>query len=283
MAYETVIDAIALQQHIPSDDWVVFDCRFDLSDSQAGYRAYQAGHLPGACYADLDDRLASPVGAHSGRHPLPDPAAFADWLGACGVQSDTQVVAYDAQGGAIAARLWWLLRWMGHSTVAVLDGGFKAWSGAGYALQRDEPPRSGQSAYPMVVQQAMAVDVEQLESALRDARVRLLDARAPARFRGETEPLDKVAGHVPGAVNHSFTENLDATGKYLSPAELRERLARVMQPFGATETVCMCGSGVTACHTLLAMEIAGLNGARLYVGSWSEWIADPQRPVATGD
>ena len=283
MTYATLITAAELEHNIASRSWVVFDCRFDLGDPQAGYRAYQAGHLPGARYADLDNDLSSPVGPGTGRHPLPDAAALAAWLGKCGVGRDSQVVAYDAQGGAIAARLWWLLRWLGHDTVAVLDGGFKAWCDAGYALQSDLPAMLDEAPYPMEVRHAMAIDAQELVDALRVERVRLLDARAPARYRGDQEPLDTVAGHVPGAVNHSFTDDLDARGMCLPAGKLRERLTQDIAPFSATDTVCMCGSGVTACHTLLAMEIAGLGGARLYAGSWSEWITDPQRPVATGD
>ena len=281
MVYSTVISAADLEQQIARPEWVVFDCRFNLADPQAGYSDYHEGHLPGAFYAHLDDRLASPVGPQSGRHPLPDPGALAQWLGECGVKRDTQVVVYDAQGGAIAARLWWLLRWVGHDAVAVLDGGFPAWSAA-YALQSDEPAPGTSTPYPLAVRHAMSVDVAELENALSEKRVRLLDARAPVRFRGEKEPLDKVAGHVPGAVNHSFTDDLDDAGCFLPADRLRERLVSAMQPFPVTETVCMCGSGVTACHTLLAMEIAGFSGARLYAGSWSEWITDPQRAVTTG-
>ncbi|MDH3713823.1 MAG: sulfurtransferase [Gammaproteobacteria bacterium] len=283
MTYATVITASELEQHIARPDWVVFDCRFNLADPQAGQSAYQAGHLPGARYAHLDNDLSSPVGSQTGRHPLPEPAALAVWLGACGVEPDSQVVAYDAQGSAIASRLWWLLRWLGHEAVAVLDGGFQAWCDAGYALQTEVPAARDTGAYPLAVNNEMSIGAEELAKKLAEKRVRLLDARAPVRFRGDKEPLDKVAGHVPGAVNHSFSDDMDDTGKYLAAAELRAHLASVVEPFSPAETVCMCGSGVTACHTLLAMEIAGLSGARLYAGSWSEWITDPQRPVATGE
>jgi thiosulfate/3-mercaptopyruvate sulfurtransferase len=283
VAYSTVISVAELEQHSSDADWVVFDCRFNLADTQAGYKAYQAGHLPGAHYAHLDDRLSSPVGSDTGRHPLPDPAALAAWLGECGVEPGSQVVVYDAQGSAIASRLWWLSRWLGHEAVAVLDGGFQAWCDAGYGLQTEESTARDTGAYPMAVNHEMAIGVDELEEALGESRVRLLDARAPVRFRGDKEPLDKVAGHVPGAVNHSFNDDLDDTGKYLPAAALRERLASDVEPFTPAQTVCMCGSGVTACHTLLAMEIAGLRGARLYAGSWSEWITDSRRPVATGD
>lgn len=283
MAYSTVISAAELEQRSSNADWVVFDCRFNLADTQAGHKAYQAGHLPGARYAHLDDHLSSPVGPDTGRHPLPDPASLAAWLGKCGVEPGSQVVTYDAQGSAIASRLWWLLRWLGHEGAAVLDGGFQAWCDAGYELQTEVSPARDAGAYPMIVNHEMAIGAEELADALGDKRVRLLDARAPVRFRGEKEPLDKVAGHVPGAVNHSFSDDLDESGRYLPAAALREHLTSVVEPFTPAQTVCMCGSGVTACHTLLAMEIAGFHGARLYAGSWSEWITDPQRPVATGD
>ena len=283
MTYTTLITAAELERNIANGQWSIFDCRFDLGNPQAGHEAYRDAHLPGAYYAHLDNDLSSPVAPGTGRHPLPDAATLATWLGSRGVGADTQVVTYDAQGGAVAARMWWLLRWLGHDAVAVLDGGVKAWQEAGYAVQREEPALRDNDPYPMRLRETMAVDVASLGEALGDGKVRLLDVRAPVRFRGEKEPLDKVAGHVPGAVNHFYSDDLDADGMFLSPDALRERLAQDIAPFASSDTVCMCGSGVTACHTLLAMEVAGLTGGRLYAGSWSQWITDPQRAIATGD
>lgn len=283
MSYTTLISATDLASNLAGDGWAVFDCRFDLGNPPAGYQAYCNAHVPGAHYAHLDEDLSSPIGPGTGRHPLPEVTTLTSWLGKHGVGPDTQVVTYDAQGGAVAARMWWLLRWLGHDAVAVLDGGVKAWQTSGFEMEAEKPAAHDVGPYPANVRAAMAIDVAELTDALRHEDVRLLDARAPARFRGENEPLDKVAGHVPGAVNHFYTEDLDAGGLFLSAGALRERLAHDIEPFPPAETVCMCGSGVTACHTLLAMEVAGLNGGRLYAGSWSEWISDPRRPVATGD
>jgi len=278
MQYTTLVDVATLLQHQDDPGWIVFDCRFNLQDTERGRAAYHAGHIPGAHYAHLDEHLSGPVLAHTGRHPLPEPRRLADWLGGCGVGPDSQVVAYDDQGGAVAARLWWLCRWLGHTRVAVLDGGLPAWLAAGQGLEQDAPPGGG-APYPFTVNDGAHLDGDELAAALQAGRVRLLDARSPARFRGAEEPLDTVAGHVPGAVNQPLTANL-RDGKFLAPAVLREHLLRDLEPFEPQDTVCMCGSGVTACHTLLAMEIAGLSGARLYPGSWSEWIRDPTRPVA---
>jgi len=283
MSYTTLISAADLASNLASDGWVVFDCRFDLGNPSAGYQAYCAAHVPGAHYAHLDNDLSSPVGPDTGRHPLPEATTLAAWLGKHGVDPDTQVVTYDAQGGAVAARMWWLLRWLGHDAVAVLDGGIKVWQESGFEMQEQQPSPHDVGPYPATVRSAMAIEVTELADALQHDQVRLLDARAPVRFRGEKEPLDKVAGHVPSAINHFFTEDLDAGGLFLSADALRDRLAQEIKPFPPDQTVCMCGSGVTACHTLLAMELAGLGGGRLYAGSWSEWITDPRRPVATGD
>ncbi len=283
MPYTTLVDAWTLQERLGDPAWVLLDCRFDLARPAAGREAYRAGHIPGARYADLDADLAAPIGPDTGRHPLPDPDVFAAWLGRQGVGPDSQVVAYDAQGSAIAARAWWLLRWLGHQRVAVLDGGFEAWRRGGFALQRDLPQPAPAGAYPYRLDDTLHVDAAAIVDATRGGTLRLLDARAPERFRGEHEPLDSVAGHVPGAINHPFQRDLGADGRFRDAAELREQLTRDLGPATATDTVCMCGSGVTACHTLLALEIAGLRGARLYPGSWSQWIRDPRRPIATGD
>ena len=257
---------------------VVLDCRFDLADPQAGARAFAVGHVDGARYAHLDHDLAGSKTGSNGRHPLPDRDAFAATLGRWGVTPDVQVVAYDAQGGVYAARAWWMLRWMGHGAVAVLDGGVDAWRAEGGVMNNQTTVQTPSLPYPGAASLAPTVDAPGLMSSL--AQVCLLDARAPERFRGDVEPLDPVAGHIPGARNHFFKDNLQADGRFKPAAELRA----AFEGYGksAVQVVHQCGSGVTACHNLLAMAHAGLHGSVLYPGSWSEWCADPARPVARG-
>lgn len=282
MTYRTLIDTEDLQGHIADRRWRVFDCRCSPADPTVGRKQYLAGHIPGARHADLDRVLAARPTAATGRHPLPDRDELIAWLGAEGVGEDTQVVVYDDSGGAFAARLWWLLRWLGHAVVAVLDGGLTAWREAGGELQE------GEAAVPAVTKfRARDSLVKVLEAAEVLAIVRgeqpgtLMDARAAPRYRGEEEPIDPVAGHIPGALSRPFADNLDENGRFRSPAALRERFAVVAEE--SSGAVSYCGSGVTACHNLLALEHAGLHGARLYAGSWSEWVRDPARPVARGD
>ena len=261
---------------------VLLDCGFDLADSSAGERAHAAGHIPGAVYAHLERDLSGPKrgsgAGFAGRHPLPDRSAFAATVGRLGIAPGVQVVAYDAQGGPYAARAWWLLRWLGHDAVAVLDGGVAAWLAAGGVLDSEAPAIAPKPPYPVG---AEAMPTVQAAALLAEPdRWLIVDARAPERFRGDVEPLDPVAGHIPGAVNRFFKDNLGANGRFKSKAELRaafEALATTSQ-----QVVHQCGSGVTACHNLLAMAHAGLPGAALYPGSWSEWCADPARPVAKG-
>ena len=259
----------------------VFDCRFDLARPDAGREAYAACHIPGAAYADLDRDLSAPRTPGSGRHPLPAPAAFAERLRAFGVNRDSLVVAYDAGNGMYASRLWWMLRWLGHDAVFVLDGGLRRWVALGLPVDALVPVRSpgNFSASP---RPDMQVDAAGVLARLAEPSFRLLDARAPERYRGEVEPIDAVAGHVPGAVNHPFTTSIGGDDRLLPQPELRAALARALDGVPAERAVAMCGSGVTACHLLLAMEHAGLPGARLYPGSWSEWSRDPSRPVARG-
>jgi thiosulfate/3-mercaptopyruvate sulfurtransferase len=278
-ALSTLIDAAALValQAGPAPARLV-DCGFDLVDTALGERDYAAGHLPGAVYAHLDRDLSGPKTGRNGRHPLPDRAAFAATLGRLGIGPDTPVVAYDRQGGPYAARLWWTLRWMGHEHVAVLDGGAKAWLDAGGALVTDTAAPTPLPPYPGRAPRAVRVDADTL--AARLGRIPLIDARAGARFRGETEPLDAVAGHIPGALNRFFQENLGANGRFKPAAELRAAFAPLLGLASPGDAVHSCGSGVTACHNLLAMEHAGLAGSALYGGSWSEWSSDPSRPVA---
>ena len=259
---------------------VLLDCGFDLAAPAAGERAFAAGHLPGAVYAHLDRDLAGVKTGHNGRHPLPDREAFAALAGRWGVAPGVQVVSYDAQGGPYAARAWWLLRWLGHSAVAVLDGGVATWRAAGGALSSDAKPGApAQPPSPVAAPAMPTIDTQTLLARLR--QVRLLDARAPERYRGDVEPLDPVAGHIPGAVSRFFKDNLQADGRFKPAALLRAEY----EALGAAgdEVVQQCGSGVTACHNLLAMAHAGLGTSTLYPGSWSEWCSDASRPVAVGD
>ncbi|HMN46773.1 MAG TPA: sulfurtransferase [Povalibacter sp.] len=279
--YSTLIAAADLAAHLDDPAWLIVDCRFDLARPSAGETAYAASHIPGAVYAHLDRDLAAPITPASGRHPLPAPEAFARTLGRWGLARETQVVAYDADTGAYAARLWWLLRWAGHRKVAVLDGGLKAWTSAGLPVTKEVRARAS-TQYTVTAERDRWLDASQVDASVRSGRWRLLDARAAERFAGEVEPIDPVAGHVPGAVNHPFALNLGGDGRFLSPAELRARFETSQAGIDDAHTIAMCGSGVTACHLLLGLEIAGKPGAKLYAGSWSEWIRDPSRAVAKG-
>lgn len=274
--FTTLVDVPTLQRQLDDPGWVVVDCRFDLADPAAGHRAYEAGHIRGARYADLNRDLSGLVTARSGRHPLPDPGDLAGTLGAWGIDNLTQVVAYDAKNSSFAVRLWWLLRWLGHAAVAVLDGGLAAWQEAGKPLSQDLPTVHAARFEPSPDSRAW-VAAPALEKGLRDGLLSLVDARAAVRFHGEEEPIDPVAGHVKGAINMPFEANVRENGRFRSAPELAERFHEFAR--APEKVVHMCGSGVTACHNLLAMELAGLGGSRLYPGSWSEWISDPRRPV----
>jgi thiosulfate/3-mercaptopyruvate sulfurtransferase len=276
-----LIDARTLLSWSRDADLRVFDCRFSLADPGRGRRAYLDGHLPGALYAHLDEHLSSPIGPRTGRHPLPDPSRLAAWLGACGVTPRTRVVVYDDLGGAFAVRLWWLLNWIGHEWVMLLDGGLQAWIAEGGELVREEP-RYAPVELIARPDDARWISTDALVAELAAGRVTVVDARAPERFRGEQEPIDPVAGHIPGAINLPLTGNLGADGRFLDPAALRQRFDQALGDATPARIVHSCGSGVNACHTLLAMEVAGLHGSRLYAGSWSEWIRSPERPVAVG-
>ncbi len=260
---------------------VVLDCRHELSQPEWSDRAYAAGHIPTAVQAHLDRDLSSPITPTSGRHPLPDLTTFAETLGRWGIDNTVQVVAYDQGNGAFAARAWWLLRWVGHRAVAVLDGGFAAWQEAGLRVSRDARAHAPRRFVPHVAAGA-ALSTAEVEQALMRNEIALVDARGADRFRGENETIDPVAGHVPGATNRPFAKNVDGRGRFLPAAELHRQWTEALAGRDAREVVAMCGSGVSACHNLLALEIAGLSGARLYAGSWSEWIRDPRRPIARG-
>lgn len=262
-------------------EWRVFDCRHDLKNTEYGRTAYARGHIPGALFLHLDDDLSGAKDGRNGRHPLPDVADFARRMSACGVDETTQVVAYDNEGGIFASRLWWLLRWLGHDKVAVLDGGLAGWKRSKRALDESTPVVAPRVFTPRP--QALTVDVGQVLAGLGSPHMLVLDARSPERFRGENETLDPVGGHIPGAVNRFYFDNLDDDGCFFKPvAELRNEFDALLAGRPASEVVQQCGSGVTACHNLLAMELAGLSGSKLYPGSWSEWCADPARPVARG-
>ena len=285
MSFVTLVSSADLAGHVdparPDPAWVVCDCRFSLADPAAGERAYRAGHVPGARYAHLERDLSGPVATGTGRHPLPDRAHLGECLGRWGISVRTQVVAYDDAGGPFAARLWWLLRWLGHERVAVLDGGWNDWVQHGGPISIVTPsvhPALFETRAPLV----QAVGAAEVAAGLARNAICLVDARAAERFRGDVEPIDRVAGHVPGAVNRPYQDNLAPDGRFKSGAELRYALERRTAGFPPRQVVHMCGSGVTACHNLLAMEVAGLTGSRLYAGSWSEWIGDPARPVTRG-
>lgn len=261
--------------------WRVFDCRHDLKNTEYGRQAYARGHIPGALFLHLDEDLSGVKNGRNGRHPLPDIDDFARRMSRCGVDATTQVVAYDNEGGIFASRLWWMLRWLGHDKVAVLDGGLAGWKRSKRALEETVPtiaPRNFKTA-----PQDMAVDVERVLADLGTEWMLVVDARSPQRFRGENETLDPVGGHIPGAVNRFYADNLDDAECFFKPAEeLHSEFLALLDGRPAAQVVQQCGSGVTACHNLLAMELAGLPGSKLYPGSWSEWCADPSRPVARG-
>ncbi|MBM3114625.1 sulfurtransferase [Jeongeupia naejangsanensis] len=263
-----------------SNGFVVVDCRHDLADPEAGRIAYASGHIPGAVFAHLDLDLSGSKTGRNGRHPLPDPDALMCWAGRMGIGAKTQVVAYDASGGMFAARLWWLLRWLGHEHVAVLDGGWQAWLEAGLPVSAGAVTPTA-VAYEAVERRDAAVDMAQVRANLEAQDFLVVDARSPDRYRGLGETIDPVGGHIPGAANRFFQHNLNGSGRFKSADVLRAEWQEVLAGRSPADIVCQCGSGVTACHNLLALEVAGLPGARLYPGSWSEWCAHPDNPVAS--
>jgi thiosulfate/3-mercaptopyruvate sulfurtransferase len=283
MTYTTLIEPAELAAHIDDPEWVILDCRFDLARPGWGAGVFAEGHIPNASYAHLDHDLSRPVTATSGRHPLPEIEAFARTAGSWGIDANVQVISYDQGNGAYASRLWWLLRWAGHIPVAVLNGGFAAWQQAGLRLSKQPGVRQtrrfslGRSQAGVV----STVELEQILAAdeLANGSRSLIDARGADRFAGQNETIDPVAGHIPGASNHPFAQNLDAQGRFVPAPVLRSRWLEALRGREPSKVIAMCGSGVTACHNLLALEVAGLPGARLYAGSWSEWIRDPARPV----
>ena len=282
MTWQTLIDPASLRRELGNAPLALIDCRFDLTDPGSGERAYLAGHIPGAYYAHLDRDLSDLGRTGRGRHPLPDSDAFCATLERWGVTPAHQVVAYDADNGMYAARLWWMLRLLGHRRVAVLDGGLAGWQAEGGELERNVP-RAGGGQYKARFDSRAIVTTAVIAARLASGNGLLLDARAAPRFRGEVEPLDPRAGHIPGAVNHPFLENLASDGRFLPAEVLAGRFHALVGTGSPSDVVHMCGSGVTACHNLLAMEHAGLAGSRIYAGSWSEWVSVPERPIAVGE
>lgn len=285
MPYTTLISADNLKEHLGDPDWAIIDCRFDLADTEQGRQAFEESHIPGALYAHLDNDLSGPIiPGQTSRHPLPDITIFVERLSRWGIDEGVQVVAYDGGGGGIASRLWWMLRWLGHEAVAVLDGGWQAWQAAGFPTQREIDVRPARTFKPRP-RSEMLVRIEEVVQLHTNPAYRLLDARSADRFRGENETIDPIAGRIPGATSAPFAENLTAEGKFRSVEELRTRFEALLGETPTGQTIHYCGSGVTAAHNLLAMAYAGLDGAKLYAGSWSEWIATPQTKalVETGE
>lgn len=282
MPYTTLISTAILAERLDDPGWITIDCRHDLADPERGRRQYGEAHLPGALFLHADEDLAGPRTGANGRHPLPDPAVLATRLGQCGVDASKQVIAYDAQGGVMASRLWWLLRWLGHDAVALLDGGLKRWLAEGRGLTSVVRTPRRVTFIPALHPIAVAVDTvhELVRTGRRDHVI--VDARTSDRYRGENETLDPVAGHIPGALNRPCAENLAADGGFKSAAELAADWRRVLGDRKPEGVIHSCGSGVSACHNMLALAIAEMPPGRLFAGSWSEWVADPDRPIATG-
>ena len=278
--HTTLIDTATLAARLTDPTVVLIDCRFELAKPEAGELAYAEGHIPGAAYAHLDRDLSGPKTGSNGRHPLPSPSVLAATLGRLGIDANTQVVAYDQDNGMHASRLWWLLRWLGHAAVAVLDGGFAAWVADGRAMAAGGEVHAART-FSGAANPNDTVDAAVVGALARSGSARVIDARAPERYRGEIEPIDPVAGHIPGAVNYWFARNL-INGRFRSAEALRAEFETLVSGVAMDQVVSYCGSGVTGCHNLLALEHAGLRGARLYPGSWSEWVSDPSRPVEQG-
>lgn len=280
-SFTTLVTSDELARHLDDPRWVIVDCRHDLAKPAAGREQYAAAHIPGAAFLSLDDDLASPKTGSNGRHPLPDPAKLAAALGRIGIDGSKQVVAYDAQASANAARLWWSLRWLGHDAVAVLDGGWGRWTAEGRPTEAGAA-RGVPTTFVPRLRPELAVDVGYVQGNLRGPAMTLIDARAAERYRGEKEPIDPEAGHIPGALNRFIGENLGPDGRFRAPDELRQAWTGLVGDRSTANLVHSCGSGVAACQNMLALAIAGLAPGRLYAGSWSEWIADPARPRAVG-
>ncbi|MBC7919450.1 MAG: sulfurtransferase [Rhodoferax sp.] len=289
MTYTTLISVEQLQTlQASGQGCMVFDCSFDLMNATQGPAQYAEAHIPGAVYANLDTALSAkgdPAVTHAasgGRHPLPSREAFAAWLGSMGFENSMQAVVYDRQGVNYAGRLWWMLKWLGHADVAVLDGGLQAWQAAGLPVAAGAEAARAATTFKVQAPLVKLVDVQTVQNQLGSAKQHVLDARATARFKGEVEPIDPVAGHIPGALNRPFPTNIGADGRFKPAAQLRAEFETLLGKRSSEDVVHHCGSGVSAVPNILAMEIAGLGSSALFAGSWSEWVADPQRPVAKG-
>jgi thiosulfate/3-mercaptopyruvate sulfurtransferase len=282
MALKTLISPDGLFPHLEDPAWLVVDCQFDLDDPEGGYAAYLKGHIPGAVHADLERDLSAPKTGTNGRHPLALTKDLIGFFSKLGIAEGMQVVAYDDFGSAFAARLWWTLRYLGHDTVAVLDGGLRAWTSGGYPLRTEAESRPASTFHASPRPEMLAL-AEEVEQAVDDPGLLLLDARSPERFRGREETRDPVAGRIPGARNRYWSDNMTPGERFRTPDELRMEFEALLRNTAPANVIAYCGSGVTGCHNLLAMEHAGLGGGRMYAGSWSEWIADPARPIATGE
>jgi thiosulfate/3-mercaptopyruvate sulfurtransferase len=277
-----LVSTTELATKIGDTNCVIFDCRHDLFDSGKGERLYREGHIPGAIFANVDTDLSGEKNGTNGRHPLPSPAAFTAFLARNGVTNTSKIIAYDDVGGQFASRLWWLARWIGLTDASLLDGGVSKWVSDGHALSRDVPvPKP--AALRGHADPLMALNADEVEAGLKIASTTLIDARAPERYRGEVEPIDPVAGHIAGAKNRFYKENLNADLTMRAPAEIKAAFASIMNAPHASEVMHQCGSGVTACANIFAMEYAGLTGSKLYAGSWSEWITNPARPIVKGN
>jgi thiosulfate/3-mercaptopyruvate sulfurtransferase len=283
MKFSSLISVDGLAKFIESSKWVIVDCRFWLDDTEKGRLAYQESHIPGAFYAHLDDDLSGPIVAgKTGRHPLPDVDVLSQKLGLWGISSETQVVVYDDRSGMIAARLWWLLHWMGHENVAVLDGGFPVWVASGYPVN-DQIPEPESSKFTPKIQTQMIATTNDVLNRFGDPGYMLVDSRVPERYQGIEEPIDPVAGHIPGAVNHPFARNIDVNGNFQLKPILRGRFDSLFGGISTNQVTFYCGSGVTAAVNVLAVFHSGLGMPQLYAGSWSEWITDPERPITSGE
>lgn len=280
MTFTTLIDVDTVARHLSDASFVIFDCRHDLAKPEWGSEAYGLSHLPDARFAHLDKNLSAPKTGKNGRHPLPKAEDFARWLGLMGVANDTQVVCYDSAGGSYSSRLWWMMRWVGHTRVATMDGGWDAWIDAGRPVT-SVVPETRPADFSMRLQPHAAVDAGAVLTNIQTKSFTVVDARANDRFRGQNEIIDPIAGHIPGALNRFFKDNLDAQGRFKSAGVLKAEFESLLAGRPPSQIIHQCGSGVTACHNALAMEIAGMPGSKVYPGSWSEWIADPSRPIAT--
>ncbi|MCY4420149.1 MAG: sulfurtransferase [Gammaproteobacteria bacterium] len=282
MNFHTIISTQDLQENLGNENWFIFDCRYQLNDPGAGLDKFRQGHVPGAQHVDMDRDLSSPMTETSGRHPLPDAGHFIENLRAWGLGNDSQVVCYDDLSGAFAARMWWMLNWIGHENVAVLDGGIKKWVAEERPLETETRDRP-RGSFTGEADPGMCVDIGFVQHSLEQETISLLDARSSERFTARDQKSDPVPGHVPGATSYPFAGNLGQDKVFLPASELMQRYESMFSERPPEQIINMCGSGVTACHNILATRIAGLPWTRLYVGSWSEWLKDPARPVATGD